>query len=214
MLRIYGRATSSNVQAAMWLTGELGLEVERLDYGHSHGGLDTPEFRALNPNGKIPVLVDGDKPPVWETGAVLRYLAAAYGGPDWWPEAPADRIETDKWAEWAKVNVCIGFTGPIFWQVVRTAPAKRNLAAVARALAVLTGLLRIAEAQLAARPYLAGQRLSLADIQLGHLLYRYFDIEIDRADLPALRAYYDRLTERPAYRTHVMVSYEPLRVTE
>ena len=112
MLRVYGRATSSNVQAAMWLIGELGLTVERLDYGHAHGGLETPAFRALNPNGKIPVLVDGDWPPVWETGAVLRYLAAAYGGPEWWPPAPADRIEIDKWAEWAKVNVCIGFTGP------------------------------------------------------------------------------------------------------
>ncbi len=88
MLTIYGRATSSNVQLVMWAVGELGLAHERLDYGHVHGGIDTPEFRAMNPRGLVPVLRDGDLV-VWESCAILRYLAARYGdGGAFWPADP------------------------------------------------------------------------------------------------------------------------------
>jgi glutathione S-transferase len=212
MLTIWGRRTSSNVQALMWCVGELGLPCHRHDAGHRYGGTDTPEFRAMNPNGTVPVLRDGDGPPLWETGAILRYLATRYAGPPFWPSEPAARAHVDRWAEWAKINVALNFTAPVFWRVVRTAPTRRDPDAIAAALRLLDPFLDIAEAQLARHAFLAGPDFTLADIQLGHLLFRYFDIPIARPDRPALRRYHDALLTRPAYREHVAISYEELRV--
>jgi glutathione S-transferase len=210
MLTVWGRKTSSNVQALMWCIGELELPFQRHDIGHKYGGQDTPEFLAMNPNGTVPVLKDGDGEPLWETGAILRYLGSRYGDAPFWPQGLEDRTRVDKWADWSKINIAMNFTAPIFWRVVRTAPEDRDAAAIAAALRVLAKKLDIAENQLSRQTFLAGDEFALADIQFGHVLYRYFDIAIDRPDYPALRRYYDRLTARPAFREHVMVSYEEL----
>ena len=213
MLTIWGRKTSSNVQALMWCVGELKLAYRRHDVGHKYGGADTPEFLAMNPNGLVPVVRDGDGEPLWETGAILRYLAARYGDDDFWPPDAAARAHVDKWAEWAKINVAMNFTGGVFRRVVRTAPKDRDEAALAAALRTLARFLDIAEKELAAHAFLCGDVITLADIQFGHVLYRYFDVPISRAERPALRRYYDRLCERPAYREHVMVPYDELRIS-
>lgn len=207
MITVYGRATSSNVQAVMWGIGELGLAHERLDYGHVHGGTDTPAFRAMNPNGLVPVLRDGDLV-LWESCAILRYLAARYGAAPFWPADPVARAPVDMWAEWGKTTFAAAFTGPIFWARVRTAARARDEAALAAALARFDALLALLERQLA--PFVLGGDFSLADIVVGHLLYRYFTIDIPRRDRPAIAAYYDRLADRPAFREHVMVSWAPL----
>ncbi len=209
---VYGRATSSNVQALLWGLEELGLTYTRLDYGEIHGGLDTPEFHAMTPHGKIPVLRVGDTA-IWETPAILRYLAAEHGPEAFWPRDPLKRSQVDMWAEWAKHSVAEGFTGPVFWRTARTRPENRDPDLIARNLAALEAELAKVEPRFAAHDYLCGDTLTLADIQFGHVLYRYFDIDIPRADLPALRAYYERLAGRPAYRKTVMVSYEILRNT-
>jgi glutathione S-transferase len=213
MLTVWGRTTSSNVQALMWCIGELGLPFERHDIGHRYGGNGTSAFLAMNPNGKVPVLKDGESEPLWETGAILRYLATRYGAAPFWPQDLAARTHVDKWTEWSKINVALNFTGPIFWRVVRTAPQDREEAAIAEAMRILDEKLDIAETQLVRHAFLAGDDFTLADIQLGHVLYRYFDIAIERPARPALRRYYEGLTTRPAFREHVMVSYEELRVT-
>lgn len=211
-LKVWGRKTSSNVQALMWCIGELGLAYQRFDVGHRFGGTNNADFIALNPNRLVPVLQDGGNPPLWETGAILRYLARRYGRGVLWPEDLLEKTEVDRWAEWAKINIALGFTGPVFWRVVRTAPKDRDQQAIAQALAELSQKLAIAERQLTLADHLAGPAFSLADIQFGHSLYRYYDIEIDRPHLPALRGYYERLAARPAFREHVMLSYEDLRV--
>jgi glutathione S-transferase len=211
VLTVWGRKTSSNVQALMWCIGELGLSYQRHDVGHRYGGNDTPEFLAMNPNGTVPVLRDGEGEPLWETGAILRYLASRYASESFWPAVPASRAPIDKWADWSKINVAMNFTAPVFWRVVRTAPADRDPMAIAAALGVLTHYLEIAEARLSRLSFLAGEAFTLADIQFGHVLYRYFDIAIARPGLPALRRYYEGLTDRAAFREHVMVSYEELR---
>jgi glutathione S-transferase len=213
-LTVWGRKTSSNVQALMWCIGELELDYERHDIGHVHGGNDTPEFLKLNPNGTVPVLCDGNGPALWETGAILRYLATRYAPDSFWPADPLGRAEVDKWAEWAKINITLGFTGPVFWRVVRTAPSRRDPAAITEALAKLTRLFAIAEAQLSRHGFLGGDSLTLADIQFGHVLYRYFDIDIARPHWPHIERYYAALMQRPAFAEHVMVSYEPLRVSD
>ena len=212
MLKVWGRKTSSNVQAAMWCIAELGLDYKRYDVGHRFGGTDTSEFLGMNPNGTIPVLVDGTNPPIWETGAILRYLANAYGSGSFWPEDLIARTAVDRWAEWAKINIAIGFTVPVFWAVVRKGWKDRDAGAIAKSVLSLERKLAIAEAQLQKHHYLAGPDFTLAVIQFGHLLYRYFDIEIERKDFRALAAYYERLTLRPAFAEHVMISYEDLRV--
>src|SRR4029077_16281085 len=140
-------------------------------------------------------------------------LASRYGSGTFWPQDLAARAQIDKWAEWSKLNIALNFTVPIFWRVVRTAPKDRDPQAIRKAIDWLRRDLDIAEARLTRGAFLCGNDFTLADIQFGHLLYRYFDIAIDRPDLPALRRYYDSLVARPAYREHVMVSYEDLRVT-
>jgi len=212
MLTVWGRKSSSNVQALMWCIGELGLAYERIDAGFKYGVNDTAEFLAMNPNGTVPVLREDAGEPLWETGAIIRYLAAQHGDEPFWPKDARRRAQIDKWAEWAKLNITLNFTGPVFWRVVRTAPALQDQQAIAAALTALGAKLDIAERQLERHRFLAGDDLTLADIQFGHVLYRYFDIDIPRPSLPRLERYYENLTERPAFQEHVIVSYEELRV--
>lgn len=212
MLTIYGRATSSNVQMVMWAVAELGLEYERLDYGHVHGGLDTPEYGALNPHRKVPVLKDGDLV-IWESTAIFRYLAARYGdGGAFWPSDAAARSQVDMWAEWGKAELAQNFTVPIFWSRVRTPAADRDQAALNRAIVQFDDYLRLLADQLGDNEFVCGDQLSVADIVIGHLLYRWYSMDIPRASNAAVGAYYQRLAQRPAYQEHVMVSYESLQV--
>ena len=211
MLTVWGRRSSSNVQAVLWGIAELGLEHERLDAGFTYGVVDTPGYRAMNPNGKVPTIRDGSAAPLFESGAILRYLAGRYGRDPFWPTDPDARAQVDQWAEWAKVNVAQAFTSPIFWRVVRVPAARRDPEAIVAATAELEALLAIADARLADSACLVGEHLTLADIQFGHVLYRYYTIDIERStSLPHLRRYYQALTARSAYRDTVMVSYAEL----
>jgi glutathione S-transferase len=211
MLRIWGRKTSSNVQAVMWTVAELDVPYERYDFGHRFGGLDTSEFLAMNPSGLVPVLRDGDGEPLWESGAIVRYLASRYGRAPFWPQDVSARAHIDKWAEWAKINVTLSFTGPIFSPMVRTPERERSPAAIREAIRILDRYLEIAENALARGAYLCGDDFTLADVQFGHILYRYFTVAIERRARASLEAYYQRLVARPAYREHVMVPYDELR---
>lgn len=212
MLKVLGRKSSSNVQAVLWCLEELGLAYEQADAGFTYGVVNTPEYRSINPNGTVPTLIDGDTLPVWETGAILRYIATVYGDESFWPSDPAMRAQVDKWAEWSKINIAGKFTAPIFWRVVRTAPSKRDPVAIQQALENLDPYLAVGDNQLSRQPFIAGENFTLADIQLGHSLYRYFDIDISRKSYPNLRRYFDDLTKRAAFKETVMVSYDELRV--
>ncbi|MBT6122315.1 MAG: glutathione S-transferase family protein [Candidatus Puniceispirillum sp.] len=213
-IKIWGRLSSSNVQAALWCLAELELEFERIDAGLMYGVVDTPDYARMNPNRTIPTLIDGDQQPLFETGAILRYLAARYGDDRFWPDDIMARAQIDKWAEWAKINTVDKFTWPIFWKVVRTAPSKREPALIAANLEILNRYLAIADERLAHHAFLAGEDFTLADIQFGHVLYRYFDIDLERSDFPYMRRYYDDLAKRPAFQRYVMASYAELAVTD
>ena len=212
-LTVYGRASSSNVQLVMWAAAELSLSPERLDYGFTYGGLDTPEFRAMNPFGKVPVMKDGDNAPIFESMAIVRYLAARYGdGGAFWPSDAAERAQVDAWAEWGKNSLARDFTAPIFWLVWRTAAKDRDDDMVERNLDRFIIHLKQLELRLTGRRFICGEVLTLADIAVGHVLYRYFEIPIYRPSLPNIAAYYARLTDREPYQEHVMVSFDELRV--
>ncbi|MEX2519568.1 MAG: glutathione S-transferase family protein, partial [Paracoccaceae bacterium] len=206
MITVYGRATSSNVQIVMWAIAELGLKHERLDYGHSYGGNDTPEYLAMNPNGLVPTFRDGDLV-MWESSAILRYLGAQYGDEAFWPRDPAVRGPLDMWAEWSKTTLSPGFNYAIFLPMVRTPRSQRDMAAIDRGIEALKPVMRRLDARLGAGPYLAGEALSFADMLTGNLLYRYYTTDFDKVETPALDAYYARLKALPNYAEHVMVSY-------
>ena len=209
MLELFGRASSSNVQMVRWALIEYGVPFTRHDLGENFGGLDTPEFLAMNPNGTIPVIKDGDLV-LFESAAILRYLAERYGPKEAWPKDPITRTRIDMWAEWAKQGPSNRFTSPVFWRVVRTPIERQNPSEISRAVDRFESDLAIAESQLAKHDWLAGDHITHGDFILGHVLFRYFTIKIDRRDFPYVRAYYDRLCARPAYQKAVMLDYSEL----
>lgn len=209
-LKIYGRRSSSNVQKVMWLVGELGLAHEHIPVGGDHGGLEDPSFRAMNPHGLIPVLQDGDVA-VWESHAILRYLAATYGRGAFWSDDAAERSRSDRWMDWAQASWQPSFVGGVFWGLYRTPAAQQDARAVAAAVRACAGYMRLIDTVLAHRPYLAGDALSLADIPLGSTLFRYFALDIERPEVPHVEAWRRRLEARPSYREHVMIPFDELK---
>jgi len=212
MLKVWGRATSSNVQKVMWAIAEMNLSHERVDVGGAFGGLDTPAYRAMNPNGLIPVIEDGGTV-LWESNAIVRYLAGKYGAGGLSPADAGARAVADQWMDWVLTTLGPAFM-QIFVSVIRTPPSKQDPKAIAAAAANTGRVLGILDARLAKSAYVAGPALTMGDLPLGPTLFRYFTLEIERPSLPNLEAYYTRLTEQPNFRKHVMVSYESLRAKD
>ena len=210
MLKVWGRRNSFNVQKVMWLVGELGLAHEHIPAGGDFGRLDEPGFRALNPHGRVPVLEE-DGVVVWESHAILRYLAARHGRPAFWNDDAAERSQSDRWMDWAETELQPAFLDGIFWGYYRTPEAERDWPAIRRSLKLCARHFGALDAVLAQRPFLGGERLSLADIPAGTSLYRWFGLDIERPDFPNVAAWYARLQARPAYREHVMVPFADLR---
>jgi len=208
VLTIWGRKTAFNVQKAMWAVGEVGLDHERIDAGGMFGGLDRPEFGELNPNCRIPVLRDGDTV-VWESNVIVRYLAAKYGAGSLWSPDPAERAAADQWMDWMQTTLLRDFID-LFFALVRKRPERRDWPGIRETNARLAEHYRLLERHLIARPFLAGEQFSMADIPAGTTLYRYFEMEIERPVLPRVEAWYARLKDRPAYRQHVMIPFDDL----
>jgi glutathione S-transferase len=210
MLKVWGRRSSANVQKVLWLVGELGLPHQHIPAGGDFGGLDDPALWAMNPHGKAPVIQDGEAV-VWESHAILRYLAATHGADRFSLAEPAARASVDGWMDWGQTALQPAFLGGVFWGFYRTPEAQRDEAAIAKALDQTVRCLTVIDRQLTDRQFIAGDALSLADIAIGTHLYRYFELEIPRPSLPRLEAWYDRLRDRPAYREHVMVPFGELK---
>ncbi|MGV7212478.1 glutathione S-transferase family protein [Bradyrhizobium sp. UFLA05-112] len=210
MLKVWGRRSSFNVQKVMWLIGELGLAHEHIDAGGSFGGLDAPEFLAMNPHGRVPVIDDGGTI-VWESHAILRYLAARHGAERFWSEDHAVRARVDGWMDWSQTALQPDFLTGVFWGFFRTPEDQRNWPAIRTALARCAEHFAKLDRLLEQRPFLLGAELSLADITAGTSLYRYFELEIERPALPAVERWYRTLRGREAFRTHVMIPFGELR---
>jgi glutathione S-transferase len=209
-VRIWGRRSSFNVQKVLWLAAELGLDYEHVPAGGDLGGLDTPSFRALTPHGRIPVLEDGGLA-IWESHAILRYLAARHPSADFWDEDPAIRARQDGWMDWAQTALQPVFLGGVFWGYYRTPEALRDGPAIEASLDHCASLFGLLDRAIGSGDTLGGERPRLADIPIGAHLYRYFSLDIPRPSLPNLEAWYLRLQARPAYRAHVMVPFDDLK---
>ena len=210
MLKIWGRRSSFNVQKVMWLVGELGLPHEHIPAGGSFGGLDAPQFLAMNPHGRVPVIDDGGTV-VWESHAILRYLAARHGQGRFWAEDAAERSFADRWMDWSQTVLQPDFLMGVFWGFYRTPEHLRNWPAIHDRVTRCARHFQLLDGLLADRAYLGGDTLTLADIPAGTSLYRYFELEIERPSLPNVEAWYLRLQDRSAYREHVMVPFGELR---
>ncbi len=202
MLTIWGRKNSSNVRKALWCAEEAGLEYRTVDAGGAFGLVDEPAFRAMNPNGRVPVIED-DGFVLWESNAIVRYLAARYAPGDLYPQDPVRRADADKWMDWTTSTLAGPFRD-LFWGTLRTPPEQRDEALIAKALQTCGELLRVPDQTLAGQPWLSGERFGMGDIPLGCFIYAWFDMPIERPPLPHLEAWYLRLRERPAFRTAVM----------
>jgi len=207
MITLHGRITSANVQPVAWCLQELGLEHERLDVGGPFGGTDTDEYRAMSPLGLVPALTDGDQS-IPECATILRYLMRKYGGH---PADPMAAAQIERWADMARGHIYPALIPCIFWQYVRTPASDRDHAAIKQAEGALQQVMTVVDG-LVANGFMGGDKLNLADYQIGGLLYRYYDLPFERANLPALKAYYDRLCDRPAYRDQVMIDFWEMKV--
>ncbi|HEY3792877.1 MAG TPA: glutathione S-transferase [Bradyrhizobium sp.] len=210
MLRVWGRRSSFNVQKVMWLIGELDLAHQHVDAGGSFGGLDTRDFLAMNPHGRVPVIRDGEAV-AWESHAILRYLAARHGAGRFWPDDAAARARVDGWMDWSQTALQPDFLSGVFWGFYRTPEDKRNWPAIRASLARCAGHFERLDRLLEGRSFLLGDDLTLADITAGTSLYRYFELEIERPKLAQVERWYRTLQQRQAFRTHVMIPFGELR---
>lgn len=203
MLKILGRRTSGNVMKPLWLADELGLEFEQVDIGGAFGGNDQPDYLALNPTGLVPTLVDGDFV-MWESNAITRYLSCKYGAGTFYPDDERARATADTWMDW-KLNWVNPMMRPIFWGLVRTPVDERNQAEIDAAIAQGIKVWGMLDAHLANRAYVAGDDISMGDIPLGPQAHRWMMLVGDRPPMPHFEAWYQRLTERPAFAKHCMI---------
>jgi glutathione S-transferase len=200
MLTIWGRKNSINVQKVLWCCGELGLKYERIDAGMEHGVNNTPEYRAMNPNGLVPT-ISYDGFILWESHAILRYLSGIHGLGTLWPGTPRAFAEADRWLEWYDTTLWLNLR-PVFWNLVRIAPEKRDVALVNESIKRLAANLEIADAHLAKNHYFGGSQFAMGDIPLGVAAFRWFNLPIDRPALKHLERWFARISERPAFKEY------------
>lgn len=194
MIAVHGRPNSSNVAKVMWTLAELGVAHERLDVGGSFGGNKEPSYLAMNPNGLIPLLIDGEVK-VWESNAIVRYLGAKYGPESFWPADAGKRSQADRWMDWGTI-----YLYPKVIALMK-ASGEAELAAAAEA---ATDTCAILDRALADSQFIAGDALSMGDIPVGIHLGRLFRLAGERIEAPNLLRYFNALSSRPAYQQHCL----------
>ena len=206
MIQVHGRANSFNVQKVLWALGELGVAFERHDVGGRYGGNRDREFLGRNPAGLVPLISD-DGFDLWESNTIVRYLAARHGAGSLWPEDPKSRALSEKWMDYQLGTVFPAFKETLLG-LVRNVPEYRDPERIALSVEATGNTLKILDGHLETERYVAGTALTVGDVALGPLIYRWLTLDIARPVLPNLEAWHDRLTERPAYRQYVMVPYD------
>jgi glutathione S-transferase len=201
MIKVWGRTNSLNVQKVLWTLAELGLAFERRDAGMKFGVVDTPAYRALNPNGLVPTIED-DGFVLWESNVIVRYLATRHGLGTLCPDDLKARFRAERWMDWQQTSLNPAIT-PVFVNLIRTPPERRDAAAVARSAELAEGWLALLDAELAGSDYLAGDRLTIADIPAGVSVNRWYRLPIERRAHPHVAAWLARLKARPGFAAHV-----------
>jgi glutathione S-transferase len=198
-LTIWGRPNSVNVQKVLWCLAELDLPFRRIDAGMQYGRNTEADYLAMNPNGRVPTLVDGDYV-LWESNSIMRYLCMAYGAnAPIYPDAPRHRAAIDRWLDWT-LSTVQPVDRPVFWGLVRTPVEKRDMVQIQKDADAEAEVWKVADRALATRTYIEGEAFSIADIALGAYARRWLGVEgIRRPALAHLDRWFARLAERPGF---------------
>ncbi len=198
MLKIWGRISSINVQKVVWCADELGLAYERVDAGGAFGITKSPEYLAMNPNSLVPT-IDDDGFVLYESNAIVRYLCAKHPQKGLWPENLQARADADRWMEWLSTAL-VPAMRDAFWQLIRVAPAERDLAAVEKSRESTERFMAILDAHLAKGRYLTPGGFTAADIVTGCAAHRWFNLPLRREARPNVERWYADLKSRPGSR--------------
>jgi len=200
MLKIWGRVNSINVQKVLWTALELGLPFERIDAGGAFGLTDTPDYLRMNPNRTVPT-IDEDGFVLWESNAIVRYLAARHGAGQLWPDDLRQRADVDRWMDWQTTEFSAVMRNA-FLELVRKPEAQRDAARIATSIQLSNQRARILEDALAGRHWLAGDAFTLADIAVGCAAHRWLLLPVsaplERPDTPNINTWMARLRLRQA----------------
>jgi glutathione S-transferase len=202
MLKIWGRANSINVQKVLWCCSELGLDFERIDAGNEFGVTGSAAYRALNPNGLVPMIEDGGFH-LWESNVIVRYLAHKDPHHRLCPAEIQARFDAERWMDW-QATVFWPALRPLFIQLIRTPPAKRDVAVITRAEELCLAAVRILDARLSDRSFLAGDSFSMGDIPAAVAVHRWYELDTHHPELIELRRWYGRMRERRSFQEMVM----------
>jgi glutathione S-transferase len=202
MIKIWGRNTSVNVQKVMWAVGELGLPHERIDVGGAFGKNREPAYLAMNPNGLVPTLEE-DGFLLWESNSIVRYLAAKYGAGTLEPADLRARARAGSWMDW-QLTVAGPALTPVFWGLIRTPSEKRDHAAIEAGKVKTMAAMTILDAQLGKTAYVAGETLTMGDIPVALMAYRFRRLVPERPGLDNLERWFTAIEQRPAFKQHVL----------
>jgi glutathione S-transferase len=198
-LKIWGRANSVNVQKVLWCLAELDLAYQRIDAGMAFGRNNEADYLAMNPNGRVPTLIDGDFV-LWESNSIMRYLALAYApASPIYPAAPKRRAAVDSWLDWT-LSTIQPVDRPVFWALVRTPVEQRDMVAIQKDVDAEAVQWRILDAQLATRRFVEGEDFTIADIALGAYVRRWLGVEgVTKPRLAHLDRWFAELGSRPGF---------------
>lgn len=201
MLRILGKASSINVRKVLWTCAELQIPFTREDWGSGFKSTNDAQFLALNPCAMVPVIQDGDFT-LWESNSIIRYLVSRYDGSQLYPLESMARARVDQWIDWqaSELNRSWSYA---FLALVRQSLEHQDSTALAAGIKQWSKNMEILDRQLdSTGAYVSGTEFSLADIPIGLSVNRWFETPLEHPHLPAVSAYYDRLSQREGYRLY------------
>jgi glutathione S-transferase len=195
MLKIWGRISSVNVQKVVWAADELGIAHERIEAGGTFGVVGTPQYQAMNPNGLVPVIED-DGFVLWESNAIVRYLARKYARGTLSPDEDRKYADADKWMDW-QATVYTPAMWAAFWQLIRTPAQERDAKVVEASIAKTEKAAEILDAALAGREFITGDTFTMGDIPIGCATHRWLNMPVWRVGRPNIERWYAALKARP-----------------
>jgi glutathione S-transferase len=202
MLKVWGRNTSSNVQKVIWALAEMKVPFERIDVGGAFGKTKDPFYLAMNPNSLVPTLEEQDGFTMWESNSIVRYLAAKHGSRSLEPADLKVRARAQMWMDW-QLSVMAPAITPVFWNLIRTPPEKRDAKAIATGKEKTVTAAKMMEAQLGKTRFMASDEFSYGDIPVGIMIYRYMQLIPERPATPNLDRWYAAISSRPAFKEQV-----------
>lgn len=199
MVRIWGRISSINVRKVVLAAQLLELPFERIDAGAAFGIVQTPEYKAKNPNSLVPMLEEDDGFTLWESNVIVRYLCAKHGAGTLYPTDLRGRFEAERWMDWQQTTFNPAGRDA-FVQLFRVAPDKRDQALIDKSVAATEPLLAVLDDLLGRRPFIAGDRLTMADVPLACELHRWWGLPRERTPRPNVARWYEGILALPASR--------------